>query len=98
MYLRCVVYAQPHKWKAWLSLAEFWYNTSYHTSLDWSPFKALYGYDPPFVVAPLIPSDTDNSVAQVLVERAHFTEMLKDQLVVAQNRMKLKADRLRYEW
>jgi hypothetical protein len=57
----------------------------------------LYGYDPPFAAAPLIPSDTDHSVAQVLAERAHFTEMLKDQLVVAQNRMKLKADRLRSE-
>lgn len=47
MYLRCAVHAQPQKWKAWLPLAEFWYNTAHHSSLGCSPFKVLYGYDPP---------------------------------------------------
>jgi hypothetical protein len=37
-------------WKAWLSLAEFWYNTSYHSVLGYPPFKVLYGYNPPFTV------------------------------------------------
>jgi hypothetical protein len=95
MYLRCVVHAQPTKWKTWLPLAEFWYNTSYHTSLACSPFKVLYGYDPPFAAAPTVPSDTAADVAQVLVERAQFTAMLREQLAAAQNRMKLRADRLR---
>jgi hypothetical protein len=95
MYLRCAVHAQPTKWKTWLSLAEFWYNTSYHTSLACSPFKVLYGYDPPFAAAPSVPSDTAVDVAQVLVERAQFTAMLREQLAAAQNRMKLRADRLR---
>jgi hypothetical protein len=45
MYLRCVVYDSPKKWKSWLSLAELWYNTSYHTALGCTPFKALHGYD-----------------------------------------------------
>lgn len=44
MYLRCAVSALPQKWKAWLSLAELWYNTSYHTSLGCTPFRALYHY------------------------------------------------------
>jgi hypothetical protein len=50
MYLRCAVQATPHKWKSWLAMAEFWYNTSYHSSLGCSPFKALYGYEA-FVLA-----------------------------------------------
>jgi len=33
MYLRCAVHHTPHKWKSWLSLAELWYNTSWHSSL-----------------------------------------------------------------
>ncbi|WVZ54304.1 hypothetical protein U9M48_005124, partial [Paspalum notatum var. saurae] len=30
-YLRCMVQACPSKWLSWLSLAEFWYNTTYHS-------------------------------------------------------------------
>lgn len=35
MYLRCAVHAYP----------EFWYDTTYHTSIGCTPFKVLYGYD-----------------------------------------------------
>jgi hypothetical protein len=30
-YLCCFVHSCPVKWKEWLALPEFWYNTSYHT-------------------------------------------------------------------
>ena len=46
MYLRCVVYEDPKQWKQLLSQVEFWYNTSFHSSLGCSRFHALYGYDP----------------------------------------------------
>ena len=97
MYLRCAVHAQPHRWKAWLSLAEFWYNTSYHSVLGYSPFKVLYGYDPPFAAAPMVPVGTDEDVSALLADRARFTEMLKGKLAEARNRMKLYADKLRTE-
>jgi hypothetical protein len=97
MCLRCAVHNYPHQWKNWLALAKFWYNTSYHTTLGCSPFKVLYGYDPPFAAAPLIPDATDADVAQVLAERAVFTEMFKEQLAAAQNRMKMQANRGRTE-
>ena len=44
-YLRCAVHACPTKWKDWLLLAEFWYNTSYHSSLNRTPFEVLYGHE-----------------------------------------------------
>jgi hypothetical protein len=46
MFLRCAVYQAQKKWKKWLAQAELWYNTSFHSSLQCTPFKALYGYDP----------------------------------------------------
>jgi hypothetical protein len=45
-YLRCFVHACPTKWIQWLSLAEFWYNSSFHSSLGRSPFEVLYGHAP----------------------------------------------------
>jgi hypothetical protein len=45
MYLRCAIHESPKQWKLWLPLAELWYNSTHHTSLGCSPFKALYGYE-----------------------------------------------------
>ncbi len=41
--LRMYVMDQPSKWEDYLYLVEFSYNNGYHTSLNMSPFEALYG-------------------------------------------------------
>jgi hypothetical protein len=46
IFLRCFANACQKKWLVWLPLTEFWYNTSYHTTIDRSPFGALYGQPP----------------------------------------------------
>lgn len=56
-YLRCMTFQEANKWLTWLPLAEFCYNTSYHTSLKMSPFQSLYGYPPPQVNEQSIPQD-----------------------------------------
>ena len=45
-YLRCFVHSCQTKWAQWLHLAEFWYNTSYHSTLMKTPFEVLYGHPP----------------------------------------------------
>lgn len=46
-YLRGMCYNQQKKWHKWLSMAEWWYNSCYHSAIKTTPFRALYGYDPP---------------------------------------------------
>jgi hypothetical protein len=53
IYLRCAVQDAPTTWKSWLSLAKLWYNSSYHSSIGCSPFKALYGVEAQIGAPPL---------------------------------------------
>jgi hypothetical protein len=43
-YLRCFVHSCPRRWVKWIPLAEFWYNTSHHSSINNTPFEVLYGH------------------------------------------------------
>lgn len=43
-FLRCTVHSCPRQWSKWISVAEFWYNTSIHSALGKSPFEVLYRY------------------------------------------------------
>ncbi|WVZ52625.1 LOW QUALITY PROTEIN: hypothetical protein U9M48_003668 [Paspalum notatum var. saurae] len=97
MYLRCAVHESPHQWKSWLSLAELWYNSTFHTSLGCSPFKALFGYDPNLGFSVRISSSTPPAVAELIRNRDLHLQALKQHLAAAQNRMKLQADRGRVD-
>lgn len=45
-YLRCFVSACPKRWSLWITLAQFWYNSTMHSAIGMSPFKAMYGHEP----------------------------------------------------
>jgi hypothetical protein len=98
MYLRCAVHDSPKSWKSWLSLAEIWYNSSLHSALGCSPFKATYGYDATLGAAPIITPDTPLSVAEIIANRELHLESLKENLARAHNRMKLFADKKRQDY
>jgi len=95
MYLRCAVSQSPRQWKAWLSQAELWYNTMFHSSLGCSPFRALYGYDP--TVGAMLDATVKPpaSIAEFVIDRQLQCGLLRDQLVRAQLCMKKNADRKR---
>jgi hypothetical protein len=92
LYLRCVVNANPRQWGKWLSLAKLWYNSSHHSSLNCSPFKALYGVEPSLGLTPTLNATSSLEAATSLAKRQQLSKMLKDQLTRAQNKMKLQAD------
>lgn len=95
MFLWCAVQDSPKNWKSWLPLAQIWYNSSYHSSLGCSPFKALYGYDPNLGACPTVSEDISPIVAQVIDDKEKQLQSLKHRLEQAQNRMKLQVDRQR---
>lgn len=90
-YLRCFISSSPTKWIKWLPLAEFWYNTAYHSAIRTSPFQALYGHAPRYLgITP--DSVPVHDLQEWLQERQLMTAVLKQHLHRANNRMKHFAD------
>jgi hypothetical protein len=96
-YLRCAVQDQPKQWRRWLAMAEFWYNTSHHTALGCSPFKALYRTDPNFGALPNLTVADDSVASDTALDYQAQIELLRAHLQRAQLRMKSKADKNRTE-
>jgi hypothetical protein len=93
-YLRCFVHACPSKWIHWLPLAEFWYNSTFHSALGHTPFEVLYGYSPRQLG--LSAEAVGASVPQLddwLSERALMQDLVRHHLNRAQQRMKRQADK-----
>ena len=87
-YLRCVAGETPNLWVQYLPWAEWWYNTSHHSSIGMSPFEALYGYQPPSITAYLPGSTSVAQVDQQLKDRDELLTILRKNLVCAKNRQK----------
>ncbi|OIT40760.1 hypothetical protein A4A49_57224, partial [Nicotiana attenuata] len=62
-----------------------------------TPFKALYGRDPPTVARYIMGSSPSDLVEAYLVDRDEILALLKSNLARAQNRMKALADQHRLE-
>ncbi|GJU63127.1 putative nucleotidyltransferase, ribonuclease H [Tanacetum coccineum] len=94
-YLRCMAMERPHTWVKWVALAEWWYNTTFHSSIGKSPFEAFYGFPLPLHI-PYIPKDAiEREVNEFLLDREAAVKLLKQSLQKAQNRMKQQADKHR---
>jgi hypothetical protein len=96
-FLRCFAHACPSKWHNWLSLAEFWYNSSWHSSLGRSPFEVLYGYSPRHFGIDPSSACSSTDLSTWLQERQLMKGLIKQHLSRAQDRMKQQADKGRSE-
>ena len=84
------------KWYDWLPLAQHWYNTTFHSSLE-DTFEVVFGRQPRQLG---IVSDSNGTAPDLdtwLANRTEMLEVLKQQLARAQKRMKKQADRHRSE-
>ena len=96
-YLKCKCSEHHRQWSNWIPLAEFQYNTKFHTSLQLTPFEVLCGYQPnhlplgPFLDAPI------PTAAALVQDRLQVLSNIKENLVKAQNRMKYCAEQHRTE-
>ena len=91
-YLRCFSSERKNEWAQWLPLADWWYNTYYHTTTHITPFEAVYGKNPPSVLSYFPGVSKVQAVDQTHIVWEDILHTLKENLVMAQNRMKEQAD------
>ena len=95
--MRAFAANRPQTWVEWLPLAEFWFNTNFHTSTKLTPFEALFGYPPPKLLDYILSTTKVDSMDVQLRTRQQLLALSKHNLVAAQERMKVNADKHRTE-
>jgi hypothetical protein len=96
-YLRCMTHASPAKWANWISLAEFWCNINYHSAHNKTPSEVLYGHPPRHFMIAHEDQCKVPDVEQWLADRAEMGNLIKQNPLRAQARMKEQADKKRQE-
>lgn len=94
----CMAADRPSSWVKWLSLVEYWYNTTHHTAIGITPFHALYGFPPPLNISYVLGDSKVVAVDELLQAREETSRMVRHHLLRAINRMKQYADRRRSDW
>ncbi|GKC24457.1 ty3-gypsy retrotransposon protein [Tanacetum coccineum] len=97
MYLRTFVFDEPRTWAKLLYLAEFCYNTSHHSSINMSPFKALYGRDVTSIHNYLPGSTATGSIENSLLEHQKIMSSLKHSIEVSKQKMVTQANKHRLD-
>ncbi|GMI71846.1 hypothetical protein HRI_000853900 [Hibiscus trionum] len=88
---------RPKDWSEWLHLAEWWYNTTFHSVIRTTPYQALYGQPPPIHLPYIAGESMVAAVDRSLQAREAAIKMLRFHLQRAQDRMKNQADKKRKE-
>lgn len=94
-YLRAFVSDRPTKWTNFLPWAELALNCFYHEGLGTSPFRALYGREPPSLVAAVSSASCPSAIADVIRRRGELLVWLRKNLAKAQQRMRDLANKHR---
>ncbi|XP_058733853.1 uncharacterized protein LOC131605523 [Vicia villosa] len=96
-YLRCFTSDSPRQWFKYLHLAEFWHNSTFHSSIKMTPFEALYGRSPPAVKDYVKGFSSIPLLDSTLQQRQTVLDALKINLQRSQKNMKEQANKRRRE-
>jgi hypothetical protein len=88
MYLRCITGDRPSSWLDWLPWAEYCYNTSFHSALQTTPFKLVYGREPPALVPYQQGTAQSQALEDLLQDRDNFLAEVRDRLLQAHQHAK----------
>ena len=69
-------------------MAEWWYKTSFHTTTKMTRFMTPNGYHPPSITSYLRENSKVQVVEDHIEHQQQVLQLLKDNLTLAQNRMK----------
>jgi hypothetical protein len=83
-YLRCFAQDTPKNWTYWLPWAEYWYNTSWHSTIKMTPFEAIYGVPPPWLLSYVPGTTRVAAVEEVLRNREQILNLLHQNIKHAQ--------------
>jgi len=86
---------KPQEWSLWIPLAEWWYNSNWHSAIRVTPYEIVYG-QPPSLHIPYVSGDCAvEAVDRSLKAREECIEMLRYHLTRAQQRMEKQANKHR---
>ncbi|GJU03261.1 ty3-gypsy retrotransposon protein [Tanacetum coccineum] len=88
-YLRSFVCDNRNQWARYLYSVEIWYNTTHHSSIQMTPFEAVYGRTVKAIHDYNPGSSTTASIDATLAEHSRITSLLKNSLELAQKKMLL---------
>ena len=91
-YLRNMTSEVPKNWSAWLAAAEWWYNTTFHTTLNSTPFQVVYGMKPRHLAWQERSHTNISSLEELLETKQQQWCRLKELLESAQAKMKAYSD------
>lgn len=96
-YLQCFCSTKQKEWVKWLSWAQFWHNTNWHSITGFSPYEVVYGRPSPALIQYIPITTRVQAMEDSLYNKDHMLKLLKDHHLKSQSRMKHYADLKRTE-